>query len=205
MEDRYLGYITDSVTYELTLSKAEWTTICLPFAFEVPDDMKVYSVTDVDEDGVSLVFEEVSTPLPFSPYLINAPLGNYILSGEVVTATGEESLTNGLLTGTLANTYAPAGSYVLQSLNDLLGFYHVSIGGMMPIGAFRAYLTVPTNAKYGHFRISNNTTSIKSFLNENEDGEQTFNLWGQRSAENENGFFIKRMPDGSHRKIFIKK
>ena len=205
LEDRYLGYITDSITYELTLSKAEWTTICLPFAFEVPDDMKVYSVTDVDQDGVSLVFEEVFTPLPFTPYLINAPLGNYILSGEAVTATGDESLTNGLLTGTLANTYAPAGSYVLQSLNDMLGFYHVSIEGTMPIGAFRAYLTVPTNAKYGHFRISNNTTSIKSILNENEDGEQTFNLWGQRSTENENGFLIKRMPDGSHRKIFIKK
>jgi hypothetical protein len=36
-------------------------------------------------------------------------------------------------------------------------------------------------------------------------GEQTFNLWGQRSADSENGFFIKRMPDGSHRKAFIKK
>ncbi len=205
LEDRYLGYITDSISYELTISKNEWTTICLPFAFEVPADMKVYSVTDVAEDGISLVLEEVLTPLPFTPYLINAPQGNYTLSGEEVTATGEESLTNGLLTGTLVNTYAPAGSYVLQSLNEMLGFYHVSIDRMMPVGAYRAYLNVPTNARFGHFRIANNTTSIKSILNEDEMGEQTFNLWGQRSADSENGFFIKRMPDGSHRKAFIKK
>ena len=167
--------------------------------------MKVYSVTDVAEDGISLVLEEVSNPLPFTPYLINAPQGNYTLSGEEVTASGEESLTNGLLTGTLVNTYAPAGSYVLQSLNEVLGFYHVSIDKMIPIGAYRAYLTVPTNAKYGHFRVSNNSTSINSIMNEGEKGEQTFNLWGQRSADSENGFFIKRMPDGSHRKAFIKK
>ena len=205
LEDRYLGYLTDSISYELTISKNEWTTICLPFAFEVPDDMKVYSVTDVAEDGISLVLEEVSNPLPFTPYLINAPQGNYTLSGEEITASGEESLTNGLLTGTLVNTYAPAGSYVLQSLNEVLGFYHVSIDRMMPVGAYRAYLTVPTNARFGHFRIANNTTSIKSILNEDEMNEQTFNLWGQRSADSENGFFIKRMPDGSHRKAFIKK
>ena len=205
LEDRYLGYITDSLSYELTISKTEWTTICLPFAFTVPDEMKVYSVTDVEEDGISLVYEEVVTPLPYTPYLINAPQGNYLLSGEEVTSTGEESLTNGLLTGTLVNTFAPAGSYVLQSLNGILGFYHVSIDNMMPVGAYRAYLTVPTIARYGHFRISNNTTSINLILNEDEMGEQTFNLWGQRSADNENGFLIKRMPDGSHRKALIKK
>ncbi len=205
LEDNYLGYVTDTVSYELSISKTEWTTICLPFAFEIPSGMKVYSVTDVEEDGVSLVLEEENTPLPFTPYLINAPQGNYTLSGEEVTATGEESLTNGLLTGTLVNTYAPAGSYILQSLNEMLGFYHVSIDRMMPVGAYRAYLSYPTNARYGHFRIANNTTSIKSILNEEEMGEQTFNLWGQRSADQENGFFIKRMPDGSHRKVFIKK
>ena len=205
LEDRYLKYGIDTISYTLSVSDAEWATICLPFAFDVPDDMKVYSVSAVADDGVSLVLDEVATPLPYMPYLINAPLGEYVLSGEEVSATGDESLTNGLLTGTLINTYAPAGSYVLQSLNDILGFYHVGIDGMMPIGAYRAYLTVPTNAKFGHFRISDDTTSINFILTEVEDVEQIFNLWGQRTEENENGFFVKRMPDGSRRKVFINK
>jgi hypothetical protein len=42
-------------------------------------------------------------------------------------------------------------------------------------------------------------------MNVGEEGEQTFNLWGQKSEDNENGFFVKRMPDGSRRKVFIKK
>ena len=205
LEDRYLKYANDTISYTLSVSDTEWATICLPFAFDIPVDMKVYSVSAVAEDGVSLVLDEIAAPLPYIPYLINAPQGEYVLSGEEVSATGDESLTNGLLTGTLTNTFAPAGSYVLQSLNDILGFYHVSIDRMMPIGAYRAYLTVPSNAKYGHFRISDDTNSINFILTESEDAEQTFNLWGQRTEENENGFFIKRMPDGSRRKVFINK
>ena len=205
LEDSYLEYVPKTVSYTLSVSSAEWATLCLPFAFDIPDGMKVYSASSVAEDGVSLVLEEVSTPLPYTPYLINAPQADYILSGEEVLSTGNETLTNGLLTGTLEDIYAPADSYVLQYLNDLLGFYHVSTENTMPISANRAYLTIHTNAKYGHFRVSNNSTSINSIMNEGEKGEQTFNLWGQRSADCENGFFIKRMPDGSHRKIFIKK
>ena len=205
LEDSYLEYVPKTVSYTLSVSSAEWATLCLPFAFDIPDGMKVYSASSVAEDGVSLVLEEVLTPLPYTPYLINAPQADYILSGEEVLATGNETLTNGLLTGTLENIYAPVNSYVLQNLNDLLGFYHVSTENTMPISANRAYLTIHTNAKYGHFRVSNNSTSIKSIMNEGEEGVQTFNLWGQRSTENESGFFIKRMPDGSRRKIFIKK
>ncbi len=205
LEDRYLGYATDSVSYTMSVSKAEWATLCLPFAFEVPADMKVYSVTGVADDGVSLVFEEVMSPLPYTPYLINAPQGDYLLEGEAMLATGNETLVNGLLTGTLEDVYAPAGTYVLQDLNDVLGFYHVSTDETMTVGANRAYLTIPSTAKYGHFRIPDHSTSIHSIMTESEEGEQTFNLWGQTSANQEGGFFIKRMPDGSHRKIFIKK
>ena len=205
LEDSYLEYVPKTLSYTLSVSNAEWATLCLPFAFDIPNDMKVYSVSSVAKDGISLVLEEVSTPLPYTPYLINAPQANYILSGEEVLATGYETLTNGLLTGTLEDIYAPADSYVLQYLNNLLGFYHVSTKNTMPISANRAYLTIPTNAKYGHFRVPNNSTSINSIMNEGEKGEQTYNLWGQRSADSENGFFIKRMPDGSHRKVFIKK
>ena len=205
LEDRYLGYATETVSYTLSVSDAKWATLCLPFAFEIPDDMKVYSVTGVEDDGVSLVLEEVLTPLPFTPYLINAPQADYVLSGEEVLATGNESFTNGLLTGTLEDIYAPADSYVLQYLNELLGFYHVSTENTMPVSANRAYLTIRTTARYGHFRIPDNSTSIRSIMNEVEEGEQTFNLWGQKSKDNENGFFVKRMPDGSRRKVFIKK
>lgn len=203
LEDSYLEYVPKTLSYTLSVTNAKWATLCLPFAFDIPDDMKVYSVSSVAKDGISLVLEEVSTPLPYTPYLINAPEADYILSGEEVLATGNETLTNGLLTGTLEDIYAPADSYVLQYLNELLGFYHVSTKNSMPVSANRAYLTIHTNAKYGHFRVSNQSASIKSIVNEDE--EQTFNLWGQRSADNQNGFFIKRMPDGSHRKVFIKK
>lgn len=205
LEDRYLGYASETVSYTLSVTEAKWATLCLPFAFDIPEDMKVYSVKGVAEDGVSLVLEEVSTPLPYTPYLINAPQADYLLSGEEVLATGNESLKNGLLTGTLQDIYAPADTYVLQYLNELLGFYHVSTVNTMPVSANRAYLTIQTDAKYGHFRIPDNTTSIKSIMNEGEESEQMFNLWGQRSEENENGFFVKRMPDGSRRKVFIKK
>ena len=204
LEDKYLGYAIDSVSYTLTITQAEWATLCLPFAFEAPEGLKVYTVSGVADDGVSLVLDEVATPLPFIPYLVNAPQGEYLLEGESVEASGSETLTNGLLVGTLDDTFAPADTYVLQRLNEILGFYHVSTEGTMPVSANRAYLVMPTVAKYGHFRIVDDVTSINTIQTGDDNDEATYNLWGQKSEGTENGFLIKRMPDGSHRKVFVK-
>lgn len=205
LEDKYLGYVPDTLEYTLTVTDAEWATLCLPFAFEAPadPDFKVYTVSGVDENGVTLVLDEVTTPLANEPYLINAPAGDYHFSGESVTAAADEDFTNGLLTGTLTDTYAPANSYVLQNLSDIIGFYYVSTAETITVGANRAYLTTPTSAKLGHFRISDDVTSINTVRTEDATDE-TFNIWGQKSEGNQKGLLIKRMPDGSYRKIFIR-
>ncbi len=202
-EDKYLEYAPDTLDYTLSVTKAEWATLCLPFAYEIPDGMKVYTVSGVDDDEVTLLLDEVTTPLANEPYLINAAEGTYELSGEAVAQADDEDFVNGLLTGTLTETYAPADSYVLQYLNDVTGFYHVSTSGTIKVGANRAYLTTSSSAKLGHFRISDGITSINTMQTEAE-SDEVFNIWGQRQDNAKKGLMIKRMPDGSYRKIIIK-
>lgn len=206
LEDKYLGYAPDTISYTLTISDAEWATLCLPFGFEVPDSLKIYTISGIEEDGITFVLDEVEAPVAYEPYLINGPANSYELTGEEVALTEQDDLTNGLLTGTLEDIYAPAGSYVLQRLNNETGFYHVSTDNYMPLKANRAYLTVSEASKLGHFRMPGDSlTGINKIEINNWDTEEMFNFWGQKMDATEEGFYIKRLPDGSYRKVFIKK
>lgn len=204
LEDAYLGYSTSSSSYTITVGSCEWATVCVPFSFSIPSGMKVYTVKAINADGINLELEATTTPSANKPYLVHAKAGNYTISGELASASG--ALTNGVLTGTLINTYAPAKSYVLQDLNNVVGFYHVSTEDTMPISAYHAYLTTSSSSKLGHFRIPENISGISEVTTDDEGEQILYNIWGQQTNEsNQSGLIIQRSADGSHRKIYIQK
>lgn len=201
LEDEYLGYIADSTSYELIISSAEWGTLCVPFAFEVPNGLEVFTINAISNDDTSLVLEKVEYPVANMPYLVHGLEGSYFLSGETVL-TEEKTQTNGLLIGTLEDCVAPYGSYVLQKKQGILGFYFVSTDNIR-VPAYHAYLSTPSYNKAGHFRISNDDAYVKCIFGENITNITTFNYCGQAIKEEASGFVIKRMADGSFRKVII--
>ena len=164
LEDGYLGYdaTAEPDSYTLIVSNAEWTTICVPFSFNIPVGLVTYSVNGVDPDTKQLVLEQVTTTEANKPYLMNGPAGIYHLSGtrEVADATSEDYLKNRLLNGCYETITAPVGTYVLQNHNGKVCFYKVASDDIT-VSSNHAYLQLPieTNARIFDF-VDNLPTNI---------------------------------------------
>lgn len=204
LEDVYLGYQAATSSYTFSISSSKWITLCLPFSYKLPKNVSAYTITGVQKDGVTLELKAVSDPLANTPYILYGPAGQYTVEGEI--SDNVSTLNNGLLCGTLIDTYAPADTYVLQDRNKIVGFYHVSTDETMPVNAYHAYLTTKAESRLGHFRFPDETSGLNSIYSESETTTEMFNYLGQPVDSNEaSGIYIQRMPDGSCRKIFIRK
>lgn len=207
LEDNYLDYASETKSYTLEMSSAEWATICVPFSFSVPDDIIAYTVKGVASDGCTLLLEPTTITEAYKPYLLCGPQGSYLISGESFTASSSDPdyLKNGLLCGTLTDTYAPKGSYVFQKNKVYgVGFYAVNSDNRFLVPANHAYLSTENASNLGHFRLPDYSNSIQTISEEDNTDAPTFNYWGQQIDVNACGFQIRRLPDGSFQKVIIK-
>ena len=144
--DQKLG-VAETVL-QISISDAGWATLYVPFAFEVPEQMTVFSVNDVEDH--KLVFDTIRVAEANKPYLLFAEKGDYEIRGYLTDTIAKAS--NGLLTGTAYGMDAPVGSYVLQKQNEQLGFYRVNENSKIHVGSGKAYLTLPSSASASPYR-----------------------------------------------------
>lgn len=146
--DYDLNVISDDITFtfcnelsvEYTLTAAKWGTLCLPFEAEVPVGLTAYKVTGTN--GSLLVKEEVDFLQMNTPYLVTGNSGKYTFTGPD-TPTGSAWKAGLMVGNTAPSAYAPAGSYVLQLKDDVLGFYNVAKDDEQPVRQYTAYLQLP--------------------------------------------------------------
>lgn len=192
-EEEYPSLFT---SYELKVSSAEWATLYLPFAFDIPDEVNVYSVTDTF--GSSLHIERAYQTEANTPYLINAQPGRYALNGRKTTPIDNQ--VNGLLIGSLTGTTVPLGHYVLQANNGKVGFYCVTTDNIQ-LGQYHAYMLGSTgHAPAHHFYVEDETTRLNT-INMDTPTEDwlIYTLFGQPKRTIEAGISILVSPDGNHR------
>ena len=144
--DQKLG-VADTVL-QISVSDAGWATLYVPYAFEVPEQMNVFSVIDIDDH--KLVLDTVRVAEANKPYLLLAAKGDYEIHGYLTDTIAIAS--NGLLTGTAYGMEAPVGSYVLQKHDEQMGFYRVNESSKISVGAGKAYLTLPESASASPYR-----------------------------------------------------
>ena len=192
-----------SITINTTA--AGWGTIILPFAVsELPTGVKAYTCAEVNEkDQLTLV--EVDALEANIPYIIEGGW-NETLTGDAQGAALKYEYDEYLLTGVYTATLAPAGSYVLQNLNNKVGFYVVGEGeGNQPlVGANRAYLELSAPSSTRAFILSGVTTgidAIKALTN----GEATiYNTNGVQIPQLQKGMNIIKTNDGRTIKVMVK-
>ena len=143
------------------LATYKYCTMILPFAvsdFNTNDTYngyKAYSVSGYEEtkkEGYDvLTFTEVTNGLEANkPYILfwdgtNGDGTRTFLNGYITNENDNTVYTNGWLKGVMVDTKAPAGSYVLQYNDELLGFYHVAEGTEVNVPAYHAYLQPTTD------------------------------------------------------------
>ena len=204
--DETYNYVGTGETASSTLiiSNAEWTTLCLPFSFSVPEGLTVFAVNGIDKETNELVLEQITTPEANMPYLIYGPAGVYHLAGvkEMADELSEDYLVNRLLHGTYETMNAPVGSYVLQNHNGKICFYRVTKDNIN-VSPNRAYLSLPVeiNARQLNF-MDNLPTKIEKQKVKRPYG--IYKVDGQRSSALCQGVNVLRYENGEVKKVIIK-
>ena len=179
----HLGYARATMAVD---AAAKYGTFCAPYAVNVPGGVQAYTVSSVVDRILTL--DEVAQTIPANtPVVLYAESGLVSVESFGIAVSGTPTV--GLLTGVYENTQAPVGSYVLQDIDETVGFYQVASGKQPTVGANRCYLTVSSDIKAFFFN-EDDATGIKD-LNElkNLDGV-IYNLAGQRISKMQKGINI---------------
>ena len=207
--DQWMHYSFESLplSYNMQISSAGWSTICVPFQFDVPKGVTLYTVKGHNEKG-ELITEEVKSPEANKPYLVKGPLGLYLLSGytEETNEMADDYLVNGAMKGCFAERYVPKGAYVLQNQDGKIGFYRVERDGQVKMGRYRAYLHFDSaDAAPSMIGVDtmDNTTSIS--LTETAPGiVGVYDINGSSIDKMRKGVNVVKYSDGTTKKIIIK-
>ena len=181
----HLGYAHAAMAVN---AEAQYGTFCAPFAVTLPAGVQAYTVASASANGV-LTLNEVSSIPANTPVVLLAEDGLEKVDFFDLAESGTPTV--GMLTGVYENTPAPVGSYVLQNLNDVLGFYQVAEGQQPTIGANRCYLNSGSGVK-AFFFTEEDATGINELHNSimKSSNCQTFNLAGQRVSKMQRGVNI---------------
>jgi len=172
---------TSKPSIAINTTAAGWGTVMLPFAQELPEGVKAYSVSEVVGEVLTLV--EVNALEANKPYIIGGAWEETLTGDAQGTAL---TYTEGLLTGVYASQLAPVGSYVLQNNNDRIGFYEVADDEQPTVGANRAYLTVENAAGVKAFFFDSTATAIQNVMSGAAAGE-IYDLSGRKVSKMQRG------------------
>jgi len=181
--------------YDLTISDSKWATLYVPFSFEIPEGMEVYTVRSAESSTLHL--NKVDWPKGNTPYLVHANSGTYALSGYARDTVDLQ--TSGLLVGTYNSIQAPAGSYVFQNGDKGAGFYAASASTVEDHTAY--LLTEDASQSYYLCDSFDGLETISA--NNGNSIESVFNLGGQKVNGLANGISVIRMSDGTIKKIVV--
>lgn len=100
--------------FRFSITPNQWGTICLPYAYRVPDDMTLYSIAGISSDYAQLCLEPVTQPEAGIPYIYTSQLSDvtYYAQGEAVkTARRGNNNLHGVF---ISASKSPTGSYLLK-------------------------------------------------------------------------------------------
>lgn len=120
--------------------KADYGTLILPFNAELQEGMEAYTCDGKEENELTLTLTPAESFIANTPYIVKktGATTDYTFNG--IAFSFANSYTEGLLTGTLVDMTAPAGSLVLQNQPSGLGFYQVDTNDIT-VKANRVYVT----------------------------------------------------------------
>ena len=152
-------------TVDMTIdANVKYATRIFPFTPTTwPNGVVAYSCATTDGDA--LVLEEVAQPVANVPYILYAENGSTGSVTDWGTAPSTEVVKAGMLNGVYEDTAAPVNSYVLQKINDKVGFYKVAEEKQPTVGAYHCYLTDGENAAHSAFFFGGAITGINQIDN----------------------------------------
>ena len=199
-------YIIPATELEITIGEAGWGTIYLPFDVTVPNTVKAYAVTKINENSATLT--EMGSIIPKNEGAILEVVGPGPHTFGIADVTSD--WTQNKLDGTTVNSYVEANAYVLAKDENgdvalckaLLNFTVAENGTATKVeeggdhflnNANKAYLPVPAEAVSARFLNFDfgNETAIESVEGvENAANAVIYDLSGRRVQKAQKGLYI---------------
>lgn len=188
--------IEEVSTANMSVKAGKWGTFIAPFDVTIPEGVKAYKVTGVENEQI--VKEEVEETIPANTPVVLLNETEEDIE-ETITGVGlpeSETVTKGLLTGIYqAGADIPTGSYVLQTQDGKQAFYHVVETTAIKSVANRCYLTMsagsaPLRAIF--FGSEEGTTGIEAAEATGAEDGILYNLAGQKVDASYKGIVIKK-------------
>lgn len=180
--------------------KGQYGTIILPVNYEIPQNVKFYTCSAADANGV-LTLDGVNSGSKNQPYIVEytgedvptpqTPKKYQIIGYKNGAATINQKV--GLLTGVLVEgRYVPSGSYILSKYNGRFAFYMVDGENVKKAQQYRCYLTNPAPTAVSAFYLNGEgeTTGINALLNGNNGETEIYDLSGKRLNHLQKGINI---------------
>lgn len=180
-----------AVTYDAVIaSSLGYKTLVLPYDCTVPAGFEAYEVGNVTSGTLDMV--AVNTITANKPVILKNEGTATLKANNAVITPADGALTDGVLVGTYEAIEAPVGSYVLQNQGGNVAFYHVTEAAKPVVNAFRAYLSVPSNAARIRVMFDGEATGIRQIENGEMKAENHdyYNLNGQRISKFSKGIVI---------------
>ena len=100
--------------YRFSLVPNQWGAVCLPYAYRIPEGMKLYRIAGLLSDYQQLCLEEVSETEPGMPYIYQSAHSDVVFfaAGEAARSAGRGD--NNLRGHFISYSQAPLGSYLLK-------------------------------------------------------------------------------------------
>lgn len=192
------------LSVDYTIKANRYGTIILPVNWTIPENWEVYTCSATEENGTTLTLNKVSGTSKNTPYIIKTSNENaetFQFIGYSNGAKKTENVTIGYLCGVLnleEDTKAVEGSYVLQTLDGVQGFYKVGEGKSITIPVNKCYLTVTSTStstdansvKAIYFPGEGTVTSIEEVFGGEENNGPVFDLQGRRVNNAAHGIYI---------------
>lgn len=123
----------------------KWSTCILPFAAELPEGLKAYTISSKDDDEQVFYLTEATAIDAFTPYVLYSESGyTGTLTGEVGEYPASGTVTQGYLTGALEKQTTNEG-YILQNKDAGVKFYIMDDSKSYTIPAGKCWATLPTS------------------------------------------------------------
>ena len=191
-----IDYLTlTQTTVSKTITSAGWATYCSPYALDFTNSIEnltaAYLVTG-GKDGKVTLSKPIKTTVPANTGLLLKGSGECVIP---VAASSTTDVSSNKLQGVTANTVKDAKTiYVLMNDADNgVGFYKNT--NNFTVGANTAYLNVsdmpdPPTARAFFGIFSDEASGIRSIENTVINGQDVYNLSGQRISKPTKGLFI---------------
>lgn len=191
------GDILD-VEYDL---KGQYGTIILPVNYANPQNVKFYTCSAADANGVLTLVETNTGTKKNLPYIVeytgtDVPTVDNPKRYQIIGYKKGAETTNqtvGLLTGVLVEGgYVPSDSYILSKYNGRFAFYKVDGENVKQAQKYRCYLTysAPTAVSAFYLNGEGETTGINALLNGNNGETEIYDLSGKRLNHLQKGINI---------------